>query len=459
MESATLSEVGVSNALGPVRGAERLYFLDVVRGFALLGILLMNVLTFGLPEQAYVNPHHGGGTDPLNVGTLVGIYLIGEGKMRALFSMMFGAGSLLLINRGIAKGGGIEVADLYYRRTFWLMAFGIIHGYLIWWGDILYPYAVMGLLLFLFRKFSTRALIVTASLMLVLLTAAMTADAFDTQKTLKKYQAIQDLDLESTELTKEQKEEYEDGKKVYERMYPDQEKIQEHIDNYRGSYAKNIKERAKAVWRFHKMPIYFPFLWDMLSMMLLGMALLKTGVLSGERSYSFYWKMAAIGFVAGMAINGTTMFLQLRHNFDPVRGLFDMTTYEIGRVPMALSYIAILALIVKAGRARWITSRLCDVGRMAFSNYISHSIILSIIFYGGYGFGMIGKLERWQLYSVVLAIWCFNLTWSPIWLRHFQFGPLEWAWRSLTYWKRQPMRIRPPAPPEIEQTPTAATLQ
>lgn len=443
-------------AIGPVRASDRIAFVDVVRGFALLGILLMNVLTFGLPEEAYSNPQYGGGNDPLNVAVWVGIYMAGEGKMRALFSMMFGAGCLLFLNRGLAKGGGIEVADYYYRRTFWLMIFGISHAFLIWWGDILYPYALMGFLLFLFRQFSVRALIATSAAMLVLLTGGMAAEALDTRETWRKFQAIQDLDLESVELTKDQKKELEEGQELREKLYPKPEKIQEEIDAYRGNYLQNIKTRAEAVWRFHKLPIYFPFLWDMLSMMLLGMALLKTGVLTAERSNAFYWKMAAIGFATGLAINGTAMFLQLRHNFDPIRGAFDMTTYEIGRVPMALGYIAALALLYKAGRAAWLTQRLRDVGRMAFSNYIAHSLICSVIFYGGYGFGLIGKLERWQLYIVVVGIWIFNLTWSPIWLRHFQFGPLEWAWRSLTYWKRQPMRIRPRT---LEPAPPVATLQ
>jgi uncharacterized protein len=444
-----------TSPLGPVRASERLYYLDVVRGFALLGILLMNVLTFGLAEQAYLNPRYGGGDDPLNLGVMIGIYLAGEGKMRALFSMMFGAGSLLLLERGVAKGGGIEVADIYFRRTFWLMVFGIIHAFLIWWGDILYPYALMGFLLFLFRRFSARALLVTASLLLLLLTAASVGGSFEIRETLKKYDAIQALDLESVELTKEQKEDLKAGITKREEMYPTPEKIQEHLDAYRGSYVKNLKERAKAVWKFHQFPIYFPFLWDMLSMMLLGMALLKLGILTAERSFAFYGRMAAAGIAAGLAINGTAMFLQVRHDFDPVRGLFDMVTYEVGRVPMALGYIALLAIVVKAGRMRWLTDRLSAVGRMAFSNYISHSLICSVIFYGGYGFGLIGKLERWQLYVVVLGIWTFNLAWSPLWLRHFQFGPLEWAWRSLTYWKRQPMRIRPPA---LEPAPPLPTL-
>lgn len=434
-------------AVGPVRGEERISTLDTIRGFALLGILLMNIPTFGLVGAAYLNPNIQGGNDLLNRWVVTIVYLLGEGKMRGIFSMMFGAGALLLISRGDERGGGLRVADIYYRRALWLMLFGMIHGYLIWWGDILYPYGLMGLCLFPFRAMPAKWLIILSAVMLVVLTAGFVADAFDTKSTLDKYNTLIASDLESRRLTDDQKKELDAGIKRMERMYPSAKKIQEELDDYRGNYGKNIKRRAKSVWEFHKLPYYFPFLWDMLAMMFLGMALLKAGVLSGERSRSFYIKMAAIGAAVGFAINGVTMWLQWRHNFDPVKGVFDAGGYELGRVPMSLCYVALLVLAVNSGTAKWLTSRLASVGQMAFSNYISHSLICSVIFYGGYGFGLIGKLERWQLYAIVLAIWTFNLIWSPIWLRYFYFGPLEWCWRSLTYWKRQPMRIRPVEPP------------
>jgi uncharacterized protein len=450
-----------SASVGPVRSADRFETIDTLRGFALLGILLMNIPSFGLVSYAYSNPNYGGGNDLLNRWTLTLVYLFGEGKMRAIFSMMFGASALLLIGRGEAKGGGIEVADVYYRRTLWLLLFGMIHGYLIWWGDILFPYAMMGLILFPLRKLSARTLIVVAALQLAVLTASFTADAFDTKEELAKYEQVKNID--AAKLTKEQKEQKEKGEKKLKELKPKPERIQEELDNYRGHYFKNMKERAAETWNFHRFPIYFPFLWDILSFMFLGMALLKTGVLTGDWSDRFYIQMAWIGGALGLVINGSAMWLQWRHDFDSIQGMFDGLTYEAGRAPMALCYVSLLILLCKRGAARWLTSRLAAVGQMAFSNYISHSLICSTLFYGGYGFGLIGRLQRWQLYAIVLAIWIFNLTWSPWWLKRYYFGPLEWCWRSLTYWKRQPFRIQPDPPslprpeaPSLEETPRPA---
>jgi uncharacterized protein len=131
------------------------------------------------------------------------------------------------------------------------------------------------------------------------------------------------------------------------------------------------------------------------------------------------------------------------------------TTYELGRFT-AFGYVGVLMLLVKFGALRAVTSTLGYVGRMAFSNYILTSLICTTIF-EGYGFGLFGKLQRYQLYYVVAAVWLVILVISPIWLRHFRFGPLEWLWRSLTYWKRQPFRIREAAPAATPTPAPAAT--
>jgi len=431
-----------ASALGPVRTGERISAIDTVRGFALLGILLMNIPTFGLPEAAYMDPAVWGGGDPLNVWTMRLIYLFGEGKMRGIFSLVFGASVMLLLSRGEAKGGGLAPADIYFRRTLWLMLFGMIHGYLIWWGDILFPYAFMALPLFAFRKASARALIVTGSVLIALLNVGMIADAFSKKNDHGKYLKAVEAEKKGAILTAEQKSERAAWEKHVLEFQSPPDKVRAEIDAYRGNYAANMKPRAKSVWEFHRFPIYFPFFWDFFGMMLIGMGFFKAGVVTGERSNAFYWKMAGWGLLAGFAINGLDLYFMALHPGDAARHVFDGAGYELGRIPMSLAYIALLILLVRAGSARWLTDRLAAVGQMAFSNYISHSLICSVIFYGGYGFGMIGRLDRWQLYVVVLCIWTFNLVWSPIWLRHFHFGPLEWGWRSLTYWKRQPFRIR-----------------
>jgi uncharacterized protein len=180
-------------------------------------------------------------------------------------------------------------------------------------------------------------------------------------------------------------------------------------------------------------------------MMFIGMALVKTRVLTAERQLGFYGKLAAAGYLIGLPINSVAAWMGIQQNFDPLLVPWTFATYQIARVAVTLAHVAVLLMLVKTRTMVWLTKRLASVGQMAFSNYISHSIICSIIFYG-YGFGLIGKLERYQLYYIVPAIWMAQLIWSPIWLRYFQYGPLEWCWRSLTYWQRQPMRVRVPLP-------------
>lgn len=138
----------------PVEAIERVEALDTVRGFALLGILLMNICSFGMPSAAESNPTVWGGATGVDFWFWWVQSVFWSGKMRALFSLCFGAGVIYLTTRAEARGA--SAADAYYRRTFWLMAFGIAHAYLLWYGDILYPYALLGLLLYPLRKLSPR---------------------------------------------------------------------------------------------------------------------------------------------------------------------------------------------------------------------------------------------------------------------------------------------------------------
>ncbi len=433
----------------PVQNQERLSTIDTIRGFALLGILLMNIPTFAFPEEAYLNPTVWTSNDWLDRTIVTLVYLLGEGKMRGIFSLMFGASALLLISRGEKRAGGIGIADIYYRRTLWLLLFGVIHSYMIWHGDILFPYALIGLMLFPFRVLSARALVVVAGIQLTILTGFSVGEAWDARDRWQEFQKVQGLQ-ETTFLSKEQREALDEGLEMERKARPSREKLEEEVKAYRGSYVDNFKARAKSTWKWHRYPIYVPMLWDMMAMMLIGMALYKIGVLTGEKPDGFCWRMAGWGALTGFTVNGVTMWLKFQHDFHWTRGFFDDIGYEAGRVPMSLCYVALLVLAVRHGWARWLTGRLASVGQMAFSNYISHSLICSVIFYGGFGFGLIGRLDRWQVYSIVFAIWTFNLTWSPWWLKRYHFGPLEWGWRSLTYGKRQPWRIlptEPPAPP------------
>jgi uncharacterized protein len=197
--------------------------------------------------------------------------------------------------------------------------------------------------------------------------------------------------------------------------------------------------------KWHSAPYYHPWNWDLWSMMFLGMALMKLRVLGAERALGFYAWLAAIGYGLGIPINSLSAWRIVSSGFDPAVQAFSSSTYDIGRLLIAMGHLGLLMVLCKTGALRWVTSRFAAIGQMAFSNYVLHSVVCAFVF-TGYGFALYGQLERYQLYYVVFGLWIVQMIVSPIWLRHYRFGPLEWAWRSLTYWKRQPMRRLAPSP-------------
>jgi uncharacterized protein len=428
----------------PVSSADRLRTLDVLRGAALLGIVLMNILFSGLPFAAYSNPNLWGGNDPLNVGVMAVQWAVFDGKMRALFSMMFGAGIVLFMERALARENSARAADLLTRRMLWLMLFGALHGWLIWAGDILYTYGLFGLLIVPMRNVKPRKLLITAGVVLLLMSLAFVGRGFRQRSTREAAMAARAVEAQGVALSREQQ----DAKKAWDDAYnaarPSREKLQEEVDNYRRGYGGVMTQRVPVMRKFNFLPVYFPGGADVWALMLIGMALFKLGVLQGQRSTGFYVRLAIAGYGIGLPLNALSTYGMISSNFDIVASALWNAPYQIGRVTVALGHAAVLILLARGATLRWLTDRLAAVGQMAFSNYISHSIVYALVFYAP-GLRMMGQLQRYQLYYIVLAIWIATLVWSPIWLRYFRFGPLEWCWRSLTYWQRQPMRRRAPA--------------
>lgn len=420
----------------PVAQTERIAALDALRGFALLGILLMNIVAMGMYGAAYDDPTVTGGSTGANLWVWTVMHVLAEGKMRCLFSLVFGASIVLLMGRMSER---LDGADIYYRRTLWLLLFGILHAYLLWAGDILYPYALCALALYPFRKLRAKTLIVTGSMIVAANALAYIGHGFAQREMLDKGRAAMQATAAEKTLTDEQQE----AKKAYEEWRkfakPTADELAKDTAEWRGSVFSVIKVRAKFVGFFHSFPYYHPFFWDMWSMMLIGMGLLKLGVLNGDRPYRLYALFVAIGYGIGVPINSYTAWVMISNNFDPVVHEFAASTYDLGRLSVALGHLGVIMLIVKSGVFRTLTSALAAVGQMALSNYILTSIITAFVF-TGYGFELYGTLQRYQLYYIVAGIWLVNLVFSPVWLRYYRFGPLEWCWRSLTYWKRQPMR-------------------
>jgi uncharacterized protein len=427
----------------PVSQAERITSLDTLRGFALLGILLMNIVAMSMYGGAYDDPTVTGGSTGANLWVWTAMHVLAEGKMRCLFSMVFGASIILLTSR--LERGGASSADVYYRRTLWLMLFGIVHAYFLWVGDILYPYALCALALFPFRKMDAKKLLIIGGIILALNSAVQVAGGFHFRDLITKGQAAIAAEQGGAKLTDEQqsaKRSYEQWRKF---NRPTAEELAKDAAEWRGNPLKVIGARAKIVSLFHNKAFYSPLSgsWDIWCMMFIGMGLFKLGAFNAERSTRFYIWTVLVGYGLGITANSLSAWIIIKNNFEPAIHSFANSSYDLGRLTVALGHMGVLMLLCKAGALKWLTNSLGAIGQMAFSNYITQSVITAFIF-TGYGFALYGKLERYQIYYVVAAIWVFQLIVSPIWMRHFRFGPLEWCWRSLTYWQRQPMRREQP---------------
>ncbi|MEJ2112364.1 MAG: DUF418 domain-containing protein [Flavobacteriaceae bacterium] len=426
--------------LRPVERGNRINSLDIIRGIALLGILLMNITGFGL-AYAYGDPTNSGGATGWNLKVWIMDNMFFEGTMRGLFTMLFGAGFILLTTRGIEKGGGISVADLYYRRMLWLLLFGILHVYLmLWYGDILYPYALFGLMIFPLRNVKPKHLVMAGLVLLTIGSIISIKHYHEDLKTKTEGVAVELLkeQNEDVKLTDKQEtafsdwEDFKKQKKTKEQITEANEKnLQGYWSIVNSRLGQNEFMQANLVYRF--------WVWDILSFMLLGIAFFKWRIFQGERTVKFYTLLMIVGYVVGLSVNYYETLLHLNSNFDLVEMSKAEQTYQLGRLFTTMGHIGLFMLFIKSGILKFLQNALAAVGKMALTNYLMHTIICTTFFLG-YGFGMFGKLQRYELYYVVLAIWIVQLIYSPIWLKYFRYGPAEWLWRSLSYMKKQPFR-------------------
>lgn len=438
MMESTLAAPAATTTV-PVAQQNRITAMDIIRGIALFGILLMNILIFGL-YKAYFDPTNSGGATGSNLTVWWMNTLFFEGTMRGMFSMLFGAGILLFTGRSSENQQSSVVTDLFFRRLWWMLIFGIIHCYLLLWGgDILYCYAIVGMFAFSFRHLAPKQLITGTVVILILATAWNIKDYVQVKNTFEASVAANLKKDQGQTLTEKETAAIEKwtAKVKEEKVSPEDLK-------------KEMEARSKGYWSIvmHRAPenmaaetffVYRYNFLDTLAMMLWGMAFFKMGILSALKSRRFYLLMAIIGYSIGIPVNYYEGWLTVSQNFSIPSIYQSWLTYDLGRVATTCGHIALIMLFIKSGFLPFLQKALAAVGQMAFTNYVSHSIICNVIFLG-YGFSMYGKLQRYELYYIVVGIWIFQLIVSPIWLKYFRFGPLEWLWRSLTYWKLQPMR-------------------
>ena len=410
----------------PVPPSARIRSIDGLRGLALLGILPMNILVFGLPLQSYTSPVGDGAVAGADLAAYVAGELLFEGAMRALFSMLFGAGIAMLATGERAKG-----AAIYYRRQFLLLCIGLVDVLaLLWIGDILVPYALVGMILYPCRKWRPKALFVAAGL--IFLSLALLHGSMFAVLTIvpERARAVEERIAAGEEVSAGERSLLDGWSEAEAALAPTGEVEPWEARRFRGSYVESFA--ANAGLFLELWPLVLFILWDSSACMLLGLALFKTGVLQGDRSSRFYTVLAVAGLATGLAVNGYEVAVKIGTGYSIQWTSGFVPTYDLGRVAWALGIAAVTVIAFRRG---WL-ARLCDglvaVGRMALTNYILQSALALAIFHD-LGLGLWNDLARHELYLIVLAQWVVHFAFSSWWLRGFRFGPLEWLWRSLTY--------------------------
>ncbi|MDE0428800.1 MAG: DUF418 domain-containing protein [Caldilineaceae bacterium] len=407
-----------STSPAPTRPAKRIVAIDVLRGFALLGILIMNIQGFAMPAAAYSNPTVYGDLNGANRWVWTLSHIFADQKFMTIFSLLFGAGILLITEKLDARGQ--RAWTIHYRRTFWLLIIGLAHAYLLWSGDILVIYALCGFWVYWLRKLRP-GLQIALGIVVLAIPAVL---ALGTGLTIQNIPPEMVLELHAD-------------------WRPPAETVQKEITAYRSGWVAQMEARVARSVEFHTVGLLFWGLWRAGGLMLIGMALYRWGVLSGQRSRGFYIGMAALGFAVGLpvVITGVVRNFAGGWTMEFSRfGLGEQANYW-GSLFVSAAYIGLLMLFARTRALSWLQDALAAVGRTALTNYLLQTFLATAIFYG-HGLGMFGSVERVGQIGIVAAIWAVQLVLSPLWLRHFRFGPFEWLWRSLTYWRLQEMRNR-----------------
>ncbi|MGH9794205.1 MAG: DUF418 domain-containing protein [Candidatus Acidiferrales bacterium] len=410
----------MASLTGPVTQAERIDSLDVLRGFALLGILVMNIMSFSMPFSAYFNPTAFGDLSGANYWVWFFSHLLFDLKFMTIFSMLFGAGIIIFTTRAAERGR--SPAALHYRRSFWLLVIGAIHAYLLWYGDILVLYAMCAMIIYPARKLSSKALLPIGLAMLLIGSGINFLAGF----TLPHWPPDAVAEMNQT-------------------WKPGPEKLNEEIAAYTGPWSGQLSHRVPQALEFQTFGFLFFAFWRAGGLMLIGMALYKLGVFNATCSRKFYSVLAALALL-GLPLVYTGVRLNEASQWAMHFAFFRGVHFNYwGSVLVSTAYIGLLMLFCQSVAGGWLKGSLRAVGQMAFTNYLMHTLICITIFYGP-GFGLFAQVGRVGQIGTVFVIWIAQLIYSPIWLRHFRFGPFEWLWRSLTYWRFQPMRRQQPAP-------------
>jgi uncharacterized protein len=410
-----------SSPARPLDENQRIHAIDVLRGVALLGILVMNIQSFAMPGAAYMNPLAYGDLSGGNYWVWHFSYIFAFEKFMSIFSMLFGAGIVLMTSR--IEASGRSSAGVHYRRMAWLVLFGLLHAHLLWYGDILFFYGTFGMIAWLFRKLPPGVLI-PLGLVIVGVASALS------------YVGGWSVQFWPPEAIHEQQQEWQ----------PTAEALAPEINAYRGSWIAQMPERTTTALMFETFIFAIWGVWRAGGLMLVGMGFFKLGIFSARARPAAYWAMICAALFVGVPVTWYGIHKNFEANWVATYAIFNGSHYNYwGSILVSLGWVGAVMLAFRSGIFGFIMKPLAAVGRMALTNYLMHTIICTTIFYG-HGLGLFGSVERVGQFAIVVGVWVVQLIVSPIWLRYFQFGPAEWLWRTLTYFSAQPMlRRRLPA--------------
>lgn len=425
IDSRPTADIATPDMARPIGdAAERLASLDFIRGIAVMGILAANIVAFGQPMSAYMYPDaftvpHGAAEDWMWLAQFVAV----DGKMRGLFTLLFGAGMLLFMDKAWARGA---TRWLQARRLAWLGLFGLVHFFFIWRGDILFGYACLGMVALLFARMKRHKLLIVGLIGYVIgavLYLAMMAPLPLIAET--EFGARPEMAATAAQLETDKAAELADGELETEIIAQ---------GRYGDWVAHNFAEHAPMLAFMVAM-----FALETVPLMLIGMALYRYGLFSGglnpRKQRIWGWAGLALGTALTLAIglwakNGGLTY------YGTLAALMGWS--PLPRLLTTLGLVALLALWgAKAGG--WLAERVRAAGRAAFTNYLGTSILMLFVFHG-FALGLFGELGRGELYVVMLAAWAVMLLWSKPWLERYRYGPLEWLWRCLTYGRRFALR-------------------
>jgi uncharacterized protein len=392
-----------------------------------MGILLMNIISFAMPEAAYFSPAAYGGTSPPDVISWAIMSVLVDSKMRGLFSMLFGASMLLVYERAEAAQG--DGKSVHRKRMVWLLLFGLVHYYLIWFGDILTLYALCGLvgigLLYTDEAQLRRIAIWLLSINFLIFGALMIG-----LWVLKGMAMQPGADPELVKNFAEVMAEFGGA---------NSETIAKSMALYQGGYFEILHHQLTE-------GLFIPVIsflvggLETLGLMALGMMFFRNGFLTGDWDDARYVKTVRIAYLIGIPGQIALVVCGLVSGFDALVVIGSTWAWSAPfRIAVMIGHAALAMLLIKKFAKSAIMARISAVGQAAFTNYLGTSILMTILFYG-YGFGLFGQMSRWQTYFVVPVVWVIMLLWSKPWLDRFRYGPLEWLWRSLARGQMQPAR-------------------